>query len=100
MAHKDVVVDRDSFADERVARDFHISADTSILLNFYKRPDPSVVANRASVNVDERMNRHVLPHLYVGGNPAVLTHMCSCSHRILFHVVFWGAKSPSPCRRR
>ena len=56
MADKNFVLDRDAFADERVAGNFAALADPNPFLNLDKRADFRVVADFAAVQVGEGEN--------------------------------------------
>ena len=66
MTYEDVIFDGYSFADKGVARYFDILADFRIFLDFYKRTDLGVVADRAAVEIDESGYLHVLAKTDVG----------------------------------
>src|SRR4029078_9951753 len=62
-----LVLDAHAFADEAVRGDFAASSDRRAGLDFNKRPDPGLVTNRATIQVDEiRMEySHVVTELDV-----------------------------------
>ena len=66
MSNKDIVLDLDSLADERMARDLDVPAKLCALLNLDKRPDLAVVSHRAPIQVDECKDAHTLaqPHIW------------------------------------
>jgi hypothetical protein len=65
VADEDVVLDRDSFTDERVARYLAALADGGILLNFNECSDLGFIADFASVEVDELGEFDVPSELYI-----------------------------------
>src|SRR5579884_4137128 len=56
VANENFILDRDALADECVARNFHVFADESVLLNFNKRAYPAALSDGASVQIDESMD--------------------------------------------
>ena len=53
MADKDSVFDRYAFANEGMARNLAVVPHLCVLLNLHERADLRVVANLATVQVDE-----------------------------------------------
>jgi len=60
MADEAFVLDRDPFANERMARDLAAPTDPRILLDLDERSNHRLVADLAPVQVDEAVNLDVL----------------------------------------
>ena len=70
VADEHLVLDRDAVADERVALDLAAGADHGAALDLDERADPRAVADRAAVEVRERLHDDVLAeHDVVGDQP-------------------------------
>src|SRR5438094_3829168 len=65
VADEDVILDLDAFADERVARNFHAPSNLRALLNLDERADAALVADLASVEIDEIVDPDVSTQLHV-----------------------------------
>src|SRR5207249_516216 len=70
----DVVLDRDPFADKRVARDLTVSPDACLLLNLDEGTDLGVVTHVASVEIDEARQGDTRPQLHVGSDVSIVVH--------------------------
>jgi hypothetical protein len=46
--------------------DFTIISDLGASLNFHKGSDPGPVANLTTIKINEAMNTHLFPELYIG----------------------------------
>src|SRR5712691_527896 len=75
MTDKDLVLDGHAFADEGVTRDLDVASDFSIPLDFHKRADLCIVADVATVEVDESMNLNIHAQLDVRCDSAKF-HCC------------------------
>lgn len=53
MPYENVILNQDTFADERVAGDLDVSADMHILLDLDKCADLAVVSYRAAIEIDK-----------------------------------------------
>jgi hypothetical protein len=62
---KDLGFDRYAFADKRMARDLAAFAYFCALLNFDERPDPSLSANLAAVEIHKAVNPNIAPEFYI-----------------------------------
>jgi hypothetical protein len=71
MSDEYLVFDRDSFANERMARDFATTAHASALLDFDERPNLGVIANFAAVEIREREDLDPLAKLHVRRNALI-----------------------------
>jgi hypothetical protein len=65
MTNKDMVFNRDAFADERVARDFAPLSNAGVFLDLHKGANLGFIADAASVQVDELSELHVLSELHI-----------------------------------
>ena len=74
MTDEYVVLDSHAFTDKRVTGNLAILPNDGILLNFDKRADFSVVANLASVEIDELGELDVLLRASRPGNAKVIVH--------------------------
>src|SRR6202022_2213208 len=71
---KNIVFNDYAFADKSMARNFTAPPYLGIFLNFYKRADLSLVANLASIKIDELGEPHVLANFHVRRNGAEFVH--------------------------
>lgn len=69
VTHEDFILDRHALADKSVAGDFAAGADDRVFLNLDKRPDPTLVADRAAVEINEAVDRDVFSQPHVGCDP-------------------------------
>src|SRR5262249_7805673 len=74
VADEDLVLDRDTFADERVARDLTALSNDGVRLNLDEGPDACAIANGAAIEVDEAEDLDVMTELYVGGDAVERFH--------------------------
>ena len=72
MADEDVVVDRHALTDERVARNLAPAADCRVLLDFDECANLRLVADLASVQVDETRQLDVVAQLHVRSDRQIL----------------------------
>jgi len=68
VADEDAVFDHNSRADEAVTGYFAALADARLLLNFDERADASIVANLASIEIDEWREPDILAELDIVGD--------------------------------
>ena len=71
MSDEYLIFDRDSFANERMARDFATTAHASTFLNFDERPNLGVIANFATVEIRECEDLDPLAKLHVRRNALI-----------------------------
>jgi len=68
MSNESLVLDRHPLADKGVAGDLDAASDLRPFLNLDKRPDPGVIADFSSIQVDEVPDDHIFAQLHIGGN--------------------------------
>ena len=85
MTNEDVVLNRDAFADERMARDLAAPPDTRILLNLDEGADLGFVADLAAVKIDELRKFDGLAELYIRPDRAEFV----LAHRRTSSPLFW-----------
>jgi hypothetical protein len=69
VADEDLVLDRHSLTDERMALNLAPRANLGVRLNFNKGPNPGFVADFAAVEVDERVEHDILGQPDIGRDP-------------------------------
>jgi hypothetical protein len=70
MSDEDVIFNLHAFADERMAGNLDVVPDNGILLNLNEGADLGIIANRASIKIDECENLCILAQLYIRCNTA------------------------------
>jgi hypothetical protein len=74
MSDEDIVLNHHAFADEGMTRDLASLPDTRVFLNFNEGADLGLVADRASIQIDELRQPDVGSKSDVGRNTLVLVH--------------------------
>jgi hypothetical protein len=74
MADENVILDRDALANKGVARDFAPLADRCVFLDLNEGADLGLIANLASVEVDELGQSYILTKLYVRCDAYIRVH--------------------------
>src|SRR5260370_4767101 len=82
VSDKHVVLDFHPFANERMTGNLAAAAYTCVFLNFDKRPNFGVIANLASVKIDEFRKFDVFPQLHAGCDANVVVHSVMASPRV------------------
>ena len=68
MSNKDFVLQRNAFAEKRMAADFAAPANLDALLDFHKGADFDLIADFTPVEIGKAKYTHVPAEFYIGGN--------------------------------
>src|SRR5258707_7044337 len=82
VSDKHVVLDFHTFTNECMAGNLAAAADACVFLDFDKRPNFGVIANLASVKIDEFRKLDVFPQFHAGRNANVIVHRVMASPRV------------------
>src|SRR6202035_816605 len=82
MSYKHIVSNLHAFTDDSVAGNFAATAHFCIFLNFNKRPNLRLIADFASVKIDEFRQFDVFPHLHAGRDANIVVHRVMASPRL------------------
>src|SRR5512132_1452204 len=84
MTNKDIVLDSDTFANERVARNLTAGADDGILLNLNKTTDARLIPHCTAVKVSEAEYLYGTSQRNIGSDAAKRFHAVLMMCRRLF----------------
>ena len=74
VADEHVVFDIDTFAHEGVARNLAVLSDSRVLLDLYERADFRLVADFATIQIDELRKLHIVSESYARRDAQIIVH--------------------------
>src|SRR5258708_6483738 len=83
VAYENIILNGHSFADKSMAADFAMFADLGVLLDLHKRAYLRLIADLATIEIDEFGELYVFSQLHIGSDALMLVHS-----RMIFPLSF------------